>query len=142
MQRVRRPRDRTGGLYQPGFTEEELRSLSLSNGRPLLDDEIDLLRLLIRRVVSDGSSDEESIDVEAIGRLIDRLGRLLRTRQQVASTSGQGQSDVQMILNAFEKVQSDWSSELRGTRTTGDVLVTREPTETRESTVSTTKEIA
>lgn len=116
MERTRRSRDRAGGLYHPGFSQEELRALTLSNGRPIPDDEIDLLRLLIRRLVSDDSSNEESIDIEAVGRLIDRLGRLLRTRQHVAASANQGGSDIRMILKSFEDVQRDWSNELRGTR--------------------------
>ena len=116
MERTRRSRDRAGGLYHPAFSQEELRALTVSNGRPVLDDEIDLLRLLIRRLVGDDATGQEPVDIEAVGRLIDRLGRLLRTRQHVVSSTNQSGSDIQTIFKTFEDVQRDWSSELRGTR--------------------------
>ncbi len=141
MQRMRRPRDRTGGLYQPGFTAEELRSLAVSRERPLLDDEVDLLRLLIRRMVGDEAEVEESIDIEAIGRLVDRLGRLLRTRKHVVLDSTRNQSDIELMLKASESALSDWTDELRERRTRS-VSVAKEPVETPETTPSMSKEIA
>lgn len=75
---------RADGLYRDKFSAGERRALARAgvapeNAAPQVDGEIELLRILIRRLL--GPAQVVAADNEAIGRMVDRIGRLLRTRQ-------------------------------------------------------------
>ncbi len=72
---------REGGLYAPTLTAAERAALDAAAGRPLLEDEVALVRVLIRRALEEA----DQIDVRLVGRLIDTLCRLLRTREAVGA---------------------------------------------------------
>src|SRR4051794_20798696 len=82
--KTRRRRGPRGHFYWDRYTEAE-RRLVEQTGHPMdtapgtLDEEIELLRVLIRRVLEERP--DGPADPEAASRLVDRLGRLHRTRR-------------------------------------------------------------
>lgn len=81
------------GLYWEHFDERERELLRKAGFRPeeaeglgAIDGELALLRVLVLRVLS---RKPEKGDAETIGRLVERVGRLLRARQ--ALTGGENQ---------------------------------------------------
>ena len=107
-----RPRRRSAArrhFYWDRFTEAE-RGLVAGAGHPMdtapgtLDEEIELLRVLIHRVLEERR--EGPADPEAAGRLVDRLGRLYRTR--AALTGGGGAAaEVELIARAADRALAE-----------------------------------
>jgi hypothetical protein len=87
----RRRRTVARPLYWSEFTDDERCALAEAGIEPapdgggILEDEAAVLRILIRRAlaVADPAAPPNA-HVETIGRLVDRLGRLLRTRRALA----------------------------------------------------------
>jgi len=72
---------RDGGLYAPTLTAAARSALDAAAGRPLLEDEVALVRVLIRRALEEA----DQVDVRRVGRFIDTLCRLPRTREAVGA---------------------------------------------------------
>jgi hypothetical protein len=71
--------ERQDWLYRTTFTDAELRALAEANAAPPLAPEAELLRVLIMR-----EQGRERPDAERIGRLVDRLTRLVRAQLSAA----------------------------------------------------------
>lgn len=80
-----------GRFYAPALTDDERAALEVAAGRPLLDEEIDVLRVLIRRTLD---PDGGAPNIVLAGRLIETLGRLLRARQIVTGSRRESPADV------------------------------------------------
>ena len=93
-----RPRTPTG-LYAPHFQTDELQALE---GTPEgLGEEINLLRVLIRRVFAQADANAQTLDewtaaLAALGAASNRLAALLRAQAEL----GQAAGDVAGVLNA------------------------------------------
>ena len=140
---------RRTSLYWDGFTAEELSALERAGfqvkpGRVSseLDDEAQVLRILIRRLLRDesGRNGEGAIDHDAIGRTIDRLARLIRTRAAIGGGTAEADSLSAASLarigtRALAALQADASR--LGTAGTGGLdsgtRATDEPTGTAAS---------
>jgi hypothetical protein len=76
------------GLYRDRFTDEErqrLREAGRAGAADSVDEEIELLRVLIRRAM-----EAPEPDAESVGRLVDRLGSLYRTRRGLGGRADDG----------------------------------------------------
>jgi hypothetical protein len=96
------------GLYWEHFDDEERELLIKVGFRPEeadalggIDGELALLRVLVRRLMRQASGDNTGRGSEAVSRLVERLGRVLRTRQAL------GGGDSTVTAELFEKIGSE-----------------------------------
>ena len=95
----RRKRVRAEGFYADKFTEQERQLLAGAADGELVD-EAQLLRVLIRRLIETPLTGEP--DPEAIGRLVDRLGRLVRARRAAAGRED-GHLEAELMARLGDK---------------------------------------
>jgi hypothetical protein len=90
------------GLYAAAFHEEEHAALEAAGGRGL-DDEIRLLRVLVRRLVLDQEAPPGELDarVALVARYVDVLGRTMRTH------AGLGESAAETTHRALQQALSE-----------------------------------
>ena len=91
---------RTEGFYAELFTPEELADLTQAVAEPSLEDEIDLLRVAIRR----GAAADASL--ETISRSVQRLAQALKVERELR---GQG---IRNLEEALARVLDELGNEL------------------------------
>ena len=80
-----------GQFYAKVLSQDEITALSeLAANRPSLQDEIALLKVLIRRKLEEGS------DLSTISRAVDALGRALKVQKQISDEGRQALQDAFM----------------------------------------------
>ena len=104
--RARRPARkgrRAASLYTDLCTAEEIASLADAAARDALDDELDLLRVMIRRVAAaDGGN------LEAVSRAIERLARTMQIQRKLRGDALKG------LELALAQVVDELATELEG----------------------------
>jgi hypothetical protein len=105
-------------FYQPLFTHSEQRHLACASGRSsaLLDEEIDLVRLAIRRLFKNSKDQAAQHPAEAVQTLAvlssvsRRLAALIRAQQQLKIAAGaSSDGELRLLLEkALLEVQAGW----------------------------------
>jgi hypothetical protein len=105
-------------FFQPLFTHSEQRDLANASGQPsaLLDEEIDLVRVAIRRLFKISKDQAAQDPAEAVKTLAvlsavsSRLASLIRTQQQLKTAAGAtGDGELRIMLEkVLLEVQADW----------------------------------
>jgi len=101
---------RRKGLYLDHFRAGELEALSQSP--PGVSEEIDLLRVLIRRVFETADSTAQTLDewvdvLQALGMANIRLARLLRAQSMLDGSGGDGMAAA--LSAAISQVSRDFN---------------------------------
>lgn len=86
-------------LYRHLFTPEERAALGEAAETNDLEQEVDLLRVLIRRAVADGT------DLETVSRSLGRLGQLLRVQRVIRGEAAQSLDAA--LARALEEIGNE-----------------------------------
>ena len=100
-------------MYRTQFTEEELAALERARERAALEDESELLRVLILRLIS-AEADEPTteppkpkLDYRSIGLLVEKLRAVAQARRALGQGAGDDETLRAMLERAGQAVLDD-----------------------------------